>query len=698
MKSILLFLFSVGTALSIAAQKEPDLSKLKNIGDKITTWHEYCNSLLGQTQNEKIFPKLAAAAKIGIALAPQDSLRAKAMFSLFAGVAYENMRHYDTAEVYLTYALEQAKKIQHQNYAVLALTRLDNIYSYTNSTEKRQQVIATLKAIGDTTSNQNTKRELYSMLGGYYRDINNYDSSVSYRLQHIDTYKKQIEEGTATDTMNLAYAYTNLGNLFNEIGRYNKALEYLYEGADIIGNRALTGNEETLYLYFMDAYAGLKNTDSLLKYYRLIVTKMAHRDTLYNVLSRANYFLGNYYHKLNKPENAYYFASLAYQLSKKNPNADVRIVANTLYADLLSQRKQYNDALSILNSTLKEDFSFDKQLLANIHQTISNCYAGLNRWDSAYAYYKLYSEANADILEASGEKNIADAEAVYQNREKRLQIEAKNILLQNASRQRLWLMAGLSLLALIALLLFIIYRNKKKTASKLDEKNKALVFLNQQLDEANNSKAKLFSIISHDLRSPINQVHQFLRLQQLNPDALTAEQKASLNNKIQTATGSLLETMEDLLLWSKTQMNEFKASIQRVNVTETVQDIVKLLQLSIDAKKIHVDNQIPTEIITDTDPNYLQTIIRNLLQNAVKASPENGRVVILADTRSISISNEGVPFTQEQYETIIQNNDIAKGLTGLGLKLTDELSKKINASLHFSSSTTGFTTVTVRFA
>ena len=89
------------------------------------------------------------------------------------------------------------------------------------------------------------------------------------------------------------------------------------------------------------------------------------------------------------------------------------------------------------------------------------------------------------------------------------------------------------------------YRNKKKTAKLLDKKNRSLSKLNSDLEEANQTKAKLFSIIGHDLRSPISQVYQFLKLQQLNPDALNTEQKNELSNKIQTATGSLLETMED---------------------------------------------------------------------------------------------------------------------------------------------------------
>lgn len=697
MKHIIFILICFLPCLFVAAQQEPDLEKLNTIGEKINAWHEYCNALLGQVSNEKLNIKIEAAAKKGLALAPKDSLSAKAMFALYAGVATENIKRYADAENYFKYALAIAQKIKHQNYMVLALTRLDNIYSYTNNTEKRNQIIAIVKTVGDTTTNPDTKEALYTVLAGYYTDINNYDSSITYRLKVIDMQKKLIEKSGEKKSLNLAYAYSNLGNMYNQMGQYAKALEYLYQSADIIGDRALTDNEETLYLYFMDTFSNLKMEDSLLKYYRLIVTKMARRDTLYNVLASANRFMGSYYNQANKPNNAFYFASKAYELSKKNPNADVRIQANTLYASLLSQRKQFNQAVTILNQTLKEDFSFDKQLLATIHHTYSDCYVGLQQWDSAYKYYKLYSEANASELAATGEKNIADAEAIYQNREKRLQIEARNILLKNAEHQKWWLIGGLLLLGLAATLLLIIYRNKRKTASLLDNKNKSLHQLNNDLDEANKTKAKLFSIIGHDLRSPINQVYQFLQLQQLNPDALSVQQKSDLNQKIQKATGSLLETMEDLLLWSKTQMGAFKVAMLPVNIADSMKQVLALLQLNIDAKHLAIVNQIPEQLTINSDPNYLQTIVRNLLQNAVKASPENGKIILQANQSSISITNEGDAFTQAQYEQALQDNETTKGLSGLGLKLVDELSRKINARIYFTNETAGTTTAVLKF-
>lgn len=601
------------------------------------------------------------------------------------------------AENYYKYVLDVAQKISIPNNLVLALARLQILYSITNQSAKYKEVVAMLRSIGDSSSNPIIKREMYMVLGGYYREINNYDSFIYFRLKHIELFKKTIDKNSASDKLNLGFAYTNLGNMFNELAQYPKALEYLYEGAAYIGDKALTGNEETLYMYFMDAFAGLKKTDSLLKYYRLINNKMAKRDTLYNVLSTANYLLGKYYKEADKKENAYYFASLAYKYGKKTDEIDVQVNSNTLYADLLYQHGDFSKALSILRDNLKTDFEFDKLALANTYLTMSNCFEGLKQWDSAYTYFKKYSTGSESLLQEAANKNIADAEAVYQNRQKNLLISTKNIELKNAAKQKLYLFIALSLVLLIALLLFFIYRNKRNTAKILDEKNKTLATLNSDLHQANQTKAKLFSIIGHDLRSPINQVHQFLKLQQLNPNALSEQDKAKLNQKIQTATGSLLETMEDLLLWSKTQMNEFAAKPQTFNLYETLLPVQHLAQLNIDAHNIQLQNQIPQNILVNTDVQFLQTIYRNLLQNAIKATPQGGQIMVSAQQNEqtlLTIFNTGEAFTQQQFEAYLNTEANSQSLHGLGLRLVQELAEKINAKVIFAAKENG-TEVTV---
>ena len=268
-------------------------------------------------------------------------------------------------------------------------------------------------------------------------------------------------------------------------------------------------------------------------------------------------------------------------------------------------------------------------------------------------------------------------EAIYQNKEKQKEIQIQKTEIIYSRKQRFWLILGLLLSGLSIILFLLLYKNKKRSAYLLNNKNLVLEKTNTQLSEANKTKAKLFSIISHDLRSPISQVYQFLKLQQLNPDALSSEQKTELNNKIQNATGSLLETMEDLLLWSKTQMNEFKVTMQPVSVIDTINACKNLLQLNCDAKNITLQINVPETQKIQTDPYYFQTIIRNLIQNAIKAAPPYTAIDInsLVQNQNIilSIQNEGPTFTQKQFEQIILNEEINKTLTGLGLKLTQEL-------------------------
>ena len=147
--------------------------------------------------------------------------------------------------------------------------------------------------------------------------------------------------------------------------------------------------------------------------------------------------------------------------------------------------------------------------------------------------------------------------------------------------------------------------------------------------------------------------------------------------------------MEDLLLWSKTQMNAFDAKLQNTNIYELIEESKKLLQLNSDAKKLHFHIDIPDSLYILTDPNFLQTIIRNLLQNAIKASPDNSLIKIksaqINNETILSIENTGGVFTQNDYEKTINDNASNQSLNGLGLKLVDELSRKINIKIHFES-------------
>jgi len=134
-------------------------------------------------------------------------------------------------------------------------------------------------------------------------------------------------------------------------------------------------------------------------------------------------------------------------------------------------------------------------------------------------------------------------------------------------------------------------------------------------------------------------------------------------------------------------------SIQTVQLLPVVDSCKNLLQLNMDAKNIGLKNLITDDLTVNTDPYYLQNIIRNLLQNAVKASPENNEIEIgttaLPNGLALYIKNQGASFSQEQYEKILNSEEVVLNLNGLGLRLVDELAKKINAVISFKPATTG---------
>ena len=620
----------------------------------------------------------------GIALSANHSEDA-AYFSYFRGHAFFEMKKYDSAIANALLSVELYKRNKDILGESRAMRRLHYCYYYAGRGKERVPMINRALNIVDTTTETDAKKELLAMLGEYYFDQNLYERSISYKIKYITLLKENAQPYSDQVSNDIAVTSSQIAETYLTLNEPGKAVEYLTEAVryyrDFYHGEAISTKN------FVDAYVRLNMPDSATVYYKKLYHLMKPDDTLFEILSAANGNMANYYLGQNNNDRALTFAGKALDLSRKSQEPIEIMSAHLTLANILCKMKRYKEALEHLSVIENGSAAFGREGVASIWQLQGEVFAGLGMWKEAYSANEKYVILRDSINKENSSKAIADAEAIYQNREKRLQIEAKNILLNNAQKQRLWLITGLVLLGLVVALLIFIYRNKKKTADALDDKNKQLFKLNDELDEANQTKAKLFSIIGHDLRSPINQVYQFLQLQQLNPNALNPVQKTELNNKIKDATGSLLETMEDLLLWSKTQMSAFTTTIQPVNVSETVKRSVGLQQLAIDAKKLTVQNQCPEHLMVQTDPYYLQAILRNLLQNAAKAAPEASDIIIRAEGgNSISIENKGAPFTQKEYEHVLNDSDNSKGLSGLGLRLVDELSKKAGIQVRFHAS------------
>jgi len=669
------------TALNLFAPAQTNNSK----ADELI---KICEGLLAVSDGkQETFNRLISNGVDGLTITDGKDDKRRCLLNKFAGIGYYNKHRFDSASFYFEHSYDHSIKAKMGNDGAYSLGALVSIYHYMQVDHKSDSAAKLLQAILDTSHNNTTKSNGYYALGTHHFRVKNF-----YTIALDDFLQSLAFAKIAADTssipkhkLNYATVSMSIADIYIGLKQPAKAIQYLVEGNKYASLSVRT--EIANYCRFVKCYAALKNIDSALFYQNLLETAAAKSPSIWPELITANLALGYYYLDKNEPSAAKKFIDTAagYAAATK---ADMMISqTDAIQGRYYLQTGNNVEAKKYFLNSIDKIYNIDREGYCDMRKGLAEIAVEEGNAEEAKKQLNLYTQANDSLANEKISNNLAEMEAKFQNKDKQLQIETKNIQLVAAGKQRVWLMIGLGLLGVVAILSVIFYRFKKRTADVLDEKNKDLAKLNTDLDVANRNKAKLFSIISHDLRSPISQVYQFLNLQQLNPNLLSPEQKTTFNQKIQTATGSLLETMEDLLLWSKTQMNQFNTTMQHAPLEPVVLQVLGLVQLSRESKNLTIENDVSTNAIVFTDPSFLQTIIRNLLQNAIKASPQGGQIkiahAILNSRPAITIQNEGPSFTQKDFEQLLADDDSNKGLSGLGLRLVQELAEKIHAQIFF---------------
>ncbi len=685
------------------SQTIPNLQSYKTTAAKLDMLGAYCDSLL----NSSSLDALNTVALYALSITPANDFNNQSIFNCYLGNACEGTTASDTVCIkhYIT-ALNYARRSNDIIHIIDAAGPLMVLYDDLHDSAgvvKRDSMSVELRRIADTSTSDYAKADVMEWLVQYYISFGRNDTALQYSLKAVDIAKRLYAKGKEPGDF-VANAIYRLTQSFINMNQGEKRLPYLLEMRTYLPNTNIS-LLAVCYLRTAEDYMNGKQPDKAELYYDSLehVAVAAKNNALLwnNCIELDVMFSQNYLAKYKNTDKAMFYAERAVELGRKWGYATWQANINYTMGFVLLRKEEYKKALPFFITGASLARPQYMLLYSACIRKISQAYAGMGNWELAFRYADTANVLKDSLAKVNTDKSFADAEEQYQNKEKQQQIEIKNVQLAAGKQQKFWLMAGAALLSAVIVLLIIIYRNKKRTADMLGDKNETLGKLNSALEEANQTKARLFSIIGHDLRSPINQVYQFLKLQQLNPGMLSDEQKGELSRKIQTATGSLLETMEDLLLWSKTQMKQFAADFQQAFLHPLVTQVTTLLHLNSEAKGIIVTNNLPESARINTDPYFLQTILRNLLQNAIKANPVDGSVVIDSHEDNnnfvLTIQNSGTTFTQQQYEDLLAVEETGKSLTGLGLRLVNELSFKIGARICFSTSPSGDTVSQIIF-
>ncbi|SFD90502.1 Signal transduction histidine kinase [Chitinophaga sp. CF118] len=229
-------------------------------------------------------------------------------------------------------------------------------------------------------------------------------------------------------------------------------------------------------------------------------------------------------------------------------------------------------------------------------------------------------------------------------------------------------------------------RNAEERANKIDTQNINLEQLNQKKD-------KLFSIIAHDLQSPLNSIITTLHL--IAEYDLKEEERKMLGDELLTLTKNTSNMLSNLLTWSKMQMDGRGVRLSSVDIYSVVERVLSLQKMLADKKSVSIISKVDPSIFVTADNNMLELILRNLVNNAIKFTPAGGRVTINLQVKNnlcqLMITDNGIGIDPSQKEDIFSlktqstygtNNE--KGI-GLGLVLCRELLALQNGELWYES-------------
>ena len=458
----------------------------------------------------------------------------------------------------------------------------------------------------------------------------------------LGKYDQSLEKFTTTlaarragnEKIGIISALVNMSVVLNNLKRYEESVGHLSEALDIARELYDKHQMRSVYGMLSETYEKMGDVDRSLQYFELYKT----------------------FHEEIQRE----------QIKTVNKELQEERVAKELLA--AQKAKQENE---ILKQKL-EIYEKGKEIIKKDSLT-ETLYSDLGN-----------KQLELQLLERDKQLAELESEAVEAENQKLTRQKAylRNILI-------IVLIAGI----IIAVLIILgIYRNRRHN-EVLKIKNASIEAQKRDLEIANSTKDRIFSIISHDLRSPISSLQGFFSAIELF-DLPPTLKLAFTDVEAQLASSASL--LENLLNWSKAQIQNKDPEYEEFKVHDLVEDSVRLLKQVASKKEIELVNNVSEESSLKSDKRMVDIVVRNIIQNAVKFTPSGGQVEINfangGSSSHISIKDTGVGMSPEKVEELfdITKNRSTLGTaeekgTGLGLILCKQLLEKLGAQLGVDS-------------
>jgi signal transduction histidine kinase len=340
--------------------------------------------------------------------------------------------------------------------------------------------------------------------------------------------------------------------------------------------------------------------------------------------------------------------------------------------------------------------------IISVYQTVYEYYEKSKKYDKAYRYIKEYLSIADSLKPLLAEQRLKEFQIQYELEKKNKELELleveNELQKKQTQRNRIIVSSLVIFICMLTIILIIVYEMKertKKTSNKIKEQSEALSKQAKELKVLNDVKDKIFSILSHDMQSPIASLKNTFDL--LDARLINEKEFNTLKEKISNQLFDLNIVLDNLLQWSKNQIQGITHNaLMPVSYYELVERNLKLFDSQIKNKGLSVINNLDKNLLVLADFNKIDIVVRNLLSNAIKFTFAGGSIEVYSKNENgvstLCIKDSGIGIHEEDQSKLFEIKGVNKQYgtagesgTGLGLWLCKTFVEQNGGKISFTS-------------
>ncbi len=601
---------------------------------------------------------------------------------------------------HITYELESPDIL---NRKAAAATNLGSLYNMKGNNDSARFFNNKARELFIELDDQSGLAHVNRSLGIAYFRQNNYELALRHHLEAME-YQESVQ-----DTFALIYTYDSMGNVLKNLNDKEQAEEYFIKAISFFQHFPKTPNIGSIYNNIATLYERYNNEypDISIKYAKMGLETLEKFPNLQTEFS-LNSNLGMFYYDKGDYDASHEWFEKAFTLDQQR--VDPHLLTGQLYnyARLLVAENNFQDARKNLQKSIEiaqNVGAFSRQEAG--YRELFRLDSLLGNYNAAIAHLQESNRFRDSIWQQDRADRISELRILHEIDQK----DAENRMLRDANllkeevikKQRHLLILGFSASALFVLLIILLWLSSKNISKKKEKieaihtqllqkqseivnQNQLLDQKNQELEELNRTKDKLFSIISHDLKGPFNSLLGFLNILVEDSDQMDQAQRQEILKSLKYSSERTYDMLTNLLEWSTIQRGKMTNNPEQTFIRSLIDECVKMLDYDINKKQHEVVVDADHTLSANVDPQLLKSILINLVNNSVKFTHRGGLINIRSrrhtdnGSLSICISDNGIGIPAEHIASlfIIDSENQRPGTereigTGLGLITVKEI-------------------------